>query len=499
MIFGRRLRAPVALTLATLLLLGEGYGGMFENLTSSLGSFFSKIAGKGRKLTEADVREGLRTVRLSLLEADVALPVVKDFIEKITAKASSVDVLASVEPSQQIVKVVHDELINLMGPVDSSLNYRTDGSPTVILLAGLQGSGKTTTCAKLAALLKSKGRQPLLVAADQQRPAAIEQLQVLGAQLDVPVYSDMAIKPPELCAKAVALAKQQGRDTLVLDTAGRLQIDAVLMNELAEVQRLSKPDEVFLVVDSLAGQDAVNSARVFNEKLPITGVILTKLDGDSRGGAALSVKQVTGKPIKFVGVGEKLDRLEEFHPERMATRILGMGDIVSLVEKAQAVIDKDQAEKFQEKMARDTLSLDDFLTQLRAVKKMGSVKDLLGMIPGFAGLKELDTSEDQFAKVEAVICSMTAEEREQPQVIGASRKKRIAAGAGVSMNDVSHLLKEFERVTKHLSNFSKAAKFVDRMVPGANPNQGRVLSADEKKAIKKRRKQEKLNRKKNRR
>ena len=471
---------------------------MFENLTTSLGSFFNKVRGKGRKLTEADVREGLRAVRLSLLEADVALPVVKEFIEKITAKAIHVDVLASVDPSQQIVKVVHDELINLMGPVDSRINFRADG-PTVILMAGLQGCGKTTTCAKLAGYLKSKGRHPLMVAADLQRPAAIEQLKVLGEQIETPVFSETNIKPPELCAKAIAFAKQNGRDTLILDTAGRLQIDEPLMNELAEVQRQTQPDEVFLVVDSLIGQDAVNSAKVFNEKLPITGVILTKLDGDSRGGAALSVKYVTGKPIKFVGVGEKLDRLEEFHPERMATRILGMGDIVSLVEKAQAVIDQDQAAKFQEKMAKDTLSLDDFLTQLRAVKKMGSVKDLLGMIPGFAGLKELDASEGQFAKVEAVICSMTPEERKHPQIIGASRKKRIAAGAGATVNDLSRLLKEFEHVTKHLSNFTKAAKFVDKMVPGASPNQGRVLSAEEKKAIKKRRKLEKLNKKKNRR
>jgi len=471
---------------------------MFENLTSSLGSFFTKIRGKGRKLTEADVREGLRTVRMSLLEADVALPVVKEFIDKITVKAIGAEVLAAVEPSQQLVKVVHDELIGLMGPVDSHINFRADGA-TVILMAGLQGCGKTTTCAKMAGYMKSKGRRPLLVAADLQRPAAIEQLKVLGEQLEVPVYNETNIAPPELCAKALEHAKQNGRDTVIIDTAGRLQIDEPLMNELAQVQARTSPDEVFLVVDSLVGQDAVNSAKVFNEKLPITGVILTKLDGDSRGGAALSVKYVTGKPIKFVGVGEKLDRLEEFHPERMATRILGMGDIVSLVEKAQAVLDKDQAAKFQEKMVKDRLTLDDFLTQLRAVKKMGSFKDLLGMIPGFAGLKELDASDEQFAGVEAIICSMTPEERRNPQIIGASRKKRIAAGSGTNPNAVSHLLKEFERVTRQLSNFSKAAKLVDRMVPGARPGEGRVLSAEEKKAIKRRRKLEKMNRKRNRR
>ncbi|MCY3018115.1 MAG: signal recognition particle protein [Planctomycetota bacterium] len=471
---------------------------MFESLTSSLGSFFTRIRGKGRKLTEADVREGLRTVRMSLLEADVALPVVREFIDKVTTKAVGADVLTAVEPSQQLVKIVHDELINLMGPVDSRISYRPDG-PTVILMAGLQGCGKTTTCAKLAQYLKSKGRRPLLVAADLQRPAAIEQLKILGEQIDTPVYSETNIRPPDLCAKAVEYARQNGRDTVVLDTAGRLQIDEPLMNELAEVQSRAKPDEVFLVVDSLVGQDAVNSAKVFNEKLPITGVILTKLDGDSRGGAALSVKQVTGKPIKFVGVGEKLDRLEEFHPERMATRILGMGDIVSLVEKAQAVLDKDQAAQFQEKMVKDRLTLDDFLTQLRAVKKMGSIKDLLGMIPGFAGLKELDSSDEQFATVEAVICSMTPEERRNPQIIGASRKKRIAAGSGTNVNAVSHLLKEFEKVTRQLSSFSRAAKLVDRMVPGTRPGEGRTLSAEERKTIKRRRKLEKTNRKRNRR
>ncbi len=285
---------------------------------------------------------------------------------------------------------------------------------------------------------------------------------------------------------------------MILDTAGRLQIDDALMNELAEVQARTLPDEVFLVVDSMVGQDAVNSAKVFNEKLPITGVILTKLDGDSRGGAALSVKAITGKPIKFVGVGEKLDRLEEFHPERMATRILGMGDIVSLVERAQEVLDKDQAAKFQEKMIKDSLTLDDFLTQLRAVKKMGSFKDLLGMIPGFAGLKELDSSDESFATVEAVICSMTPEERRNPNIIGTARKKRIATGSGTTVNDVSHLMREFEKVTKQLSNFSKAANFMNKMVPGAGGAKA-TMTAEQRKVLKKKRKFEKMNKKRNRR
>ncbi|HLX60267.1 MAG TPA: signal recognition particle protein [Planctomycetota bacterium] len=478
---------------------------MFENLTSSLSSFFRKVSGKGKKLTEADIREGLRTVRMSLLEADVALPVVKEFIDKVSVKAVGQSVLegklpdgSPVEPSQQIVKIVHDELIALMGPVDSRIQFREDGAPTVILMAGLQGSGKTTTCAKLVNYLKRQGKKPLLVAADLQRPAAIEQLKVLGEQLETPVYSEINVAPPDLCARAIDFAKANKHDTVILDTAGRLQIDEALMNELAQVQAKTRPDEVFLVVDSMVGQDAVNSAKVFNQKLPITGVILTKLDGDSRGGAALSVKAITGKPIKFVGVGEKLDRLEEFHPERMATRILGMGDIVSLVEKAQEVLNKEQAEKFQEKMLKDSLTLDDFLTQLRAVKKMGSIKDLLGMIPGFAGLKELDSSDESFGTVEAVICSMTVEERRNPSIIGTARKKRIATGSGTTVNDVSRLMHEFERVTKQLSNFSKAANFMQKMVPGAGAP-AKSLSADARKLLKKKRKLEKMNKKRNRR
>jgi signal recognition particle subunit SRP54 len=403
-------------------------------------------------------------------------------------------VLTAVEPSQQLVKIVHDELIALMGPGQADLQFLPD-RPTVIMLAGLQGSGKTTTAAKLASRLKGHGRRPLLVAADLQRPAAIEQLKVLGAELDIPVFSETGVTPPELCARAVAQAAQTGRDTVLLDTAGRLHIDDALMAELAQVQARAQPHEILLVVDAMVGQDAVNSAKEFDARLPITGVILTKLDGDARGGAALSVRQVTGKPIKFVGVGEKLDRLEEFHPERMATRILGMGDIVSLVEKAQQVLDKEQAQKFQEKMIKDRLTLEDFLTQLRAVRKMGSFKDLLGMIPGLAGLKDLDASDEQFGTVEAVICSMTPDERKNPALIGASRKKRIASGSGTTVSDVSRLLKQFEEVTKQLSSFGKAAKLMDRMMPGAGPHQGRTLTADDRKEIKRRRKLERLRRK----
>ena len=467
---------------------------MFDGLRESLDSFFRKVQGKGNKLSEQDVRDGLRTVRMALLEADVALPVVKEFMTKVTEKAVGQEVLQSVRPTDQLVKIVHDELIGLMGPGETALQLQPTGT-TVIMLAGLQGSGKTTTVGKLAQRLKSKGHHPLMVAADLQRPAAIEQLKVLGEQLEVPVFHEAGLAPPELCARAVAFAQQKGHDVVLLDTAGRLHIDAVLMGELAEVQQRTKPHEILLVVDAMAGQDAVTSAKEFDARLPISGVILTKLDGDARGGAALSVRHVTGKPIKFVGVGEKLDRLEEFHPERMATRILGMGDIVSLVEKAQQVMDQEQAAKFQEKMIKDRLTLDDFLTQLRAVKKMGSFKDLMGMIPGMSGLKDLDASDEHFGAVEAVICSMTPEERKNPSLIGASRKKRIAAGSGTSVNDVSRLMKQFEEVTKQLSSFGKAAKLVNRMVPGMSAPQGRSLTAEDRKAIKKRRKLEKMRKK----
>jgi len=470
---------------------------MFDGLRESLDGFFRKIRGKGNKLTEADVKEGLRPVRMALLEADVALPVVKQFMENVGQKAVGADVLSAVEPSQQMVKIVHDELVGLMGPATTQIEFQPQG-PTVIMLAGLQGSGKTTTTGKLASRLKSKGRRPLMVAADLQRPAAIEQLKVLGEQLDIPVYSETGISPPELCAKAVEYAKQNNFDTVLLDTAGRLHIDDALMTELAQVQKQTTPHEVLLVVDAMVGQDAVTSAKEFDQRLPISGVILTKLDGDARGGAALSVRHVTGKPIKFVGVGEKLDRLEEFHPERMATRILGMGDIVSLVEKAQAVLDQDQAVAFQEKMVKNRLTLDDFLTQLRAVKKMGSFKDLMGMIPGMAGLKDLDASDEQFGTVEAIICSMTQEERKSPQVIGASRRQRIAKGSGTNLNDVSRLLKQFEEVTRQLSSFSRAARMVDSLAGSGRPKD-RILSSDERKAIKKRRKAEKERRKQGRR
>lgn len=451
---------------------------------------------KGRKLTEADVREGLRTVRMALLEADVALPVIREFMTGVTEKAVGQEVLQAVEPTQQLVKIVHDELIAVMGAEETELLRRTSG-PTVYMLVGLQGVGKTTCAAKLAVRLMKRKHRPLLVAADLQRPAAVEQLKVLGEQAEVPVFSASGVPPEEVCAQAVELAKQTGRDSVILDTAGRLHVNDELMAELSRVRDNTSPDEILLTVDAMVGQDAVNSAREFNERLPLTGVILTKLDGDARGGAALSVRRIVGRPIKLVGVGEKLEQLEEFHPERMATRILGMGDVVSLVEKAQEVVDRDQAEKFQRKMLQDRLTLDDFLKQMRAVKKMGSFKDVLGMIPGFSGLKDIDSSDEQFASIEAIICSMTPEERRNPALIGASRRKRIAAGSGRTVVDVSRLLKQFEEITRQLSGFARAGRFIDKVMPTAGHKRegGRILSEAERKALRKRRKLEKRNRK----
>jgi signal recognition particle subunit SRP54 len=399
-----------------------------------------------------------------------------------------------------LVKVVHDELVALMGPGESELARRS-GGPTVIMLAGLQGTGKTTCAAKLAARLLKQNRRPLLVAADLQRPAAVEQLKVLGGQLDVPVFSESGFSPEEVCAHAVEFARRDDRDTVVLDTAGRLHVDEALMAELGRVREKTHPDEVLLVVDAMVGQDAVNSAKLFHEQLPLTGLILTKLDGDARGGAALSVRRIVGRPVKFVGVGEKLDQLESFHPERMATRILGMGDVVSLVEKAQAVMDQEQALQFQDKMLKDRLTLEDFQTQMRTLRKMGSFKDVLGMIPGFASLKNLDSSDEQFLMIDAIINSMTPAERQNPAVIGASRRRRIAAGCGRTETDVSRLLRDFETITKQLSGMMKAQKFMDKVMPAMGTrNGGRpLLSEEERKLLRKRRKLEKQNRRRGRR
>lgn len=428
---------------------------MFEALAASLEAVFKKLRGRGQ-LTEANIQEGLREIRLALLEADVSYKVVKDFIAHVTERAVGQEVIKSVTPGQQIVKIVHDELIRLMSPADSTIPYATDG-PTIIMLVGLQGSGKTTTAGKLAKYVETKGRRPLLVAADVQRPAATEQLKVLGEQIKIPVYTEPSGRPVRICENARAYAIQNQCDTLILDTAGRLHIDQQLMAELKQIAEQVRPHQKYLVCDAMTGQDAVTSAVEFNAQLGIDGVILTKLDGDARGGAALSIRAVTGKPIKFVGVGEKLDRLEEFHPERMASRILGMGDVVTLVEKAQQAVDMEQAAKLQEKIRKNTLTLEDFLNQLQQVKKMGPIGELLKMIPGMSKVipeEELAASEDQLRMIEAIIRSMTPEERADPDIIGGSRKRRIAAGSGTTVQDVNMLLKQFRQMKDMLKQMS---------------------------------------------
>lgn len=425
---------------------------MFESITGSLDTIFNKLRGKGR-LTEENIKEGLREVRVALLEADTNYLVVKNFVQKVTDRAVGDDVIRSVTPGQQIVKIVHDEMINLMGSGDSAIPY-VDGDITILMLVGLQGSGKTTTSGKLANFIMSKGRRPLLVAADVQRPAAIEQLQVLGKQLNIPVFSEKGMTPVKICRGAVKFAKANNHDVVILDTAGRLHIDEELMLELNDINNKVKPTQIYFVCDAMTGQDAVNSAKEFNLQLGLDGVILTKLDGDTRGGAALSIKAVIGKPIKFVGVGEKLDKLEEFHPDRMASRILGMGDVVSLVEKAQKVIDEEDAAKLGKKIKDGSLTLDDFLKQLQQIRRMGPLKDIMGMIPGLGKkMKGMQVDEKQMENVEAIIHSMTREERMQPDIIEGNRKNRIASGSGTNVLDVSQLLKQFKQMKKMFKQF----------------------------------------------
>ncbi len=420
---------------------------MFESISGNFETIFNKMRGRGR-LTEQNIKDGLREVRVALLEADTSYKVVKDFIKNVTEKAVGEEVLKSVTPGQQIIKIVQTEMANLMGPGDSTIKY-VDGDITVIMLSGLQGSGKTTTAGKLASMILSKGKSPLLVAADVQRPAAVEQLKVIGRQLNIPVYSEKGSSPLKICKWAMKRAFLDKHNVVILDTAGRLHVDEELMLELNQIKKQIKPTQVFFVCDSMTGQDAVNSAKEFHEQLDFDGVILTKLDGDTRGGAALSIKAVTGKPIKFVGVGEKLDKLEEFHPDRMASRILGMGDVVSLVEKAQLVIDEKEAEKLEKKIKDNTLTLDDFLGQLQQVKKMGSMKDILGMIPGMGKkMKGVDVDDNQLKRVEAIIRSMTLEERMNPEKIEGSRRHRISHGSGTNSQDVSQLLKQFKQMKK---------------------------------------------------
>ena len=418
---------------------------MFDALTERFNGVFNKIRGRG-KITEANVADAMREVRTALLEADVHVQVVRKFCDDVTEKALGAQVIQSLHPDQVLVKIVHDELVQLMGPVDSRIPYVTPG-PTVILMAGLQGCGKTTTCAKLAMYALAKGKRPLMVAADLKRPAAIDQLEVLGEQVGVPVYTERGhSNPVKICRNSIVQARKTDRDLVILDTAGRLAIDDELMNEIAQVEQAARPHQVYLVIDAMTGQDAVNTAKHFNERLELDGLILTKFDSDTRGGAALSAKMITGKPIKFIGIGEKLDKIEEFHADRIAGRILGMGDVVTLVEKAQEQYDVKEAEKLQKKMSTG-LTLEDFLGQMKKVKSMGSMKDLMKMIPGMSGnMPDMDVDDGEMVRFEAIIHSMTTKERTKPDLIDASRRRRIAHGSGTDTKDVSALVKNFAQV-----------------------------------------------------
>ena len=417
---------------------------MFESLTEKFNNVFRSLSGRGR-ITEANISDAMRDVRKALLEADVNYNVVKAFCKDVTQAALGAEVIKSLHPGQVMIKIVSDELTKLMGPVDTRIYFVSPG-PTIIMLAGLQGGGKTTTAAKLAKYLVANGKKPLLVADDLQRPAAIEQLVILGQQLGIDVYSEEGKNPVKVAQNSVRHAKENAHDVVVLDTAGRLHIDEDMMSQIADVAKAVTPHQIYLVCDAMTGQDAVNSAKEFNERLELDGVILTKLDGDARGGAALSVKAVTGKPIKFIGVGEKLDKLEEFHPDRMASRILGMGDVVTLVEKAQEQFDVEEAVKLQKKMAKGSFGFDDFLKQMQAVKKMGGMKDMLKLLPGMdAQMKDLDLDDAEIGQMEAIVHSMTLRERRDPDLIDSPRRRRIAAGAGVQPHDVSGLVKTFLR------------------------------------------------------
>ncbi|HHY47526.1 MAG TPA: signal recognition particle protein [Firmicutes bacterium] len=434
---------------------------MFDSLTAKLQEALRRLRGKG-KLSEKDVDEALREVRLALLEADVNFKVVKDFISEIKQKAIGQEVLTSLTPAQQVVKIVLEGLTALMGGKEARIAFAST-PPTVIMLVGLQGSGKTTTAAKLARMLKGQGRRPMMVACDTQRPAAITQLEVLGQRLDIPVFSMGDKVAPDKIAKAgLSRAADIAADVVIVDTAGRLHIDQELMDQLRDIRQSVTPHEVLLVVDAMTGQDAVNVAKAFNETIGIDGVILTKLDGDARGGAALSCRAVTGKPIKFVGVGEKLDALEPFYPDRMASRILGMGDIQSLIEKAEAAISVGEAQKLAQKMASREFSLEDFVEQLRQVRRMGPLDQLLAMIPGFGtskALKDLKVDEKQLQRIEAIVCSMTPGERRNPSIIDGSRRRRIARGSGTSIQEVNSLLKQFEQVKRLMGQLGDMQKY----------------------------------------
>jgi signal recognition particle subunit SRP54 len=426
---------------------------LFDALTDKFNTVFRSLSGRGR-ITEANISDAMRQVRKALLEADVNYSVVKQFCKDVTTTAIGSDVIKSLHPSQMMVKIVNDELVKLMGPVDSKIYFVSPG-PTVIMLAGLQGGGKTTTAAKLAKYIVANGKKPVMVADDLQRPAAIEQLRTLGEQLDIPVYSESSKDAVRVAKNGIKHAKKIGCDVVILDTAGRLHVDEDMMVEISDIAKAVTPHQIFLVCDAMTGQDAVNSAKEFNDRLELDGVILTKLDGDARGGAALSVKAVTGKPIKFIGVGEKLDNLEEFHPDRMAGRILGMGDVVTLVEKAQEHFDEEEAEKLQKKMAKGSFGFDDFLKQMQAMKKMGGLSSMMKLMPGMGSqLGDMDVDDGEIAKMEGIVHSMTTGERRDPDIIDSSRRRRIARGCGRDGQEVAGLIKTFKRSREMMKNMS---------------------------------------------
>ena len=429
----------------------------FESLTEKLSAVFKRLRGKGR-LSEADVKEAMKEIKMALLEADVNFKVVKNFVTAVTERAVGQDVMESLTPAQMIVKIVNEELTSLMGGGDSKLTI-SSSPPTVVMLVGLQGAGKTTNGAKLAGLMKKQGKRPLLCACDVYRPAAITQLEVVGQQLGIPVFQMGQIDPVDIAKAAVEHAKRHGNDMVFLDTAGRLHVDEALMDELRRIKEAVSPTEILLVVDAMIGQDAVNAAKAFDDALDIDGVMLTKLDGDARGGAALSIRAVTGKPIKFAGTGEKLDAVEVFHPDRMASRILGMGDVLSLIEKAEQALDAKKAAEQMERLRKNKFTLSDFYDQLIQLKSMGSMEDILGMMPGMGGKKlDLSVDEGNLKRIEAIIQSMTPYERENPNVLNSSRKKRIAAGSGTQVVDVNRLLKQFDMIQQLTKQFSNPKK-----------------------------------------
>ena len=435
----------------------------FEGLTDKISAAFKKLRGKGR-LTEADIKAAMREIRLALLEADVSYKVVKDFIGKVSERAVGTDVLESLSPAQMIVKIVNEELTALMGSENQKL-HQASQPPTIVMLVGLQGAGKTTNGAKLAGMFKKQGRRPLLVACDIYRPAAIKQLQVVGQQLEIPVFEMGQTSPVEIAKAAIAHAVRHGNDMVFLDTAGRLHVDEQLMDELKAIKAAVNPHEILLVVDAMTGQDAVNAAQTFNEWLDIDSVMLSKLDGDARGGAALSVKAVTGKPIKFAGIGEKLDQIEAFHPGRMASRILGMGDVLTLIEKAEQALDQKKAEELEKKLRSNKFTLQDYYDQMTQLKSMGSMEDILGMMPGMGNLKNVKIDEKAMGRTEAIILSMTPYERENPNCLNHSRKRRIAAGSGVKVEEINKLLKSFDAMNAMMKQFSGpgAAKKIKKL------------------------------------